>query len=532
MKLPRPPGDKQMIALINPRKGIYSTAGIFAVVSSLGWLLYMHHDRQVMLGFIAFMFLTMLPFMTNVFGALFVRPFDMKAHDRLRQETAAREQKLAVDVLIPVCGEEIEVIRNTLHHAQQLRQANEGGRYQVRVILCDDTRDPQHSALIQEATLQHGVTYVRRPDPGVGKKSGNLNYALRSGATTAPFFTIFDADFCPRTDWLQHLMPYIEQDPRVSIVQTPQHFTTEGINNIQRAAAYNQELYYRIVQRLRERLGLAGCSGSCAVYRRQAINDIGGFPLVECSEDINTGLLTLSAGYRIRYIPLILSQGLSPARLQTFFTQQYRWALGGIELMFTRRLWSLHGLGRKRWLFVFLNSFYVFNVIGALAFPAAVVTGLTLAQGAVNPASWLALVFLCLFSYVLVPFWNTHRAGLFVLPLSFMYSFIHVQVFLDFLIGRKMEWIPSNAQVRRNARFERYLAFLFFYPFLYLSLVIAILANYPQNFGRMYPALLQCLFIFSACLSAFGLDGRFRENLMTLREAIRLRFRLGKNQVS
>ncbi len=127
MKLPRPPGDKQMIALINPRKGIYSTAGIFAVVSSLGWLLYMHHDRQVMLGFIAFMFLTMLPFMTNVFGALFVRPFDMKAHDRLRQETAAREQKLAVDVLIPVCGEEIEVIRNTLHHAQQLRQANEGG---------------------------------------------------------------------------------------------------------------------------------------------------------------------------------------------------------------------------------------------------------------------------------------------------------------------------------------------------------------------------------------------------------------------
>jgi hypothetical protein len=196
--------------------------------------------------------------------------------------------------------------------------------------------------------------------------------------------------------------------------------------------------------------------------------------------------------------------------------------------MFTHRLWSLHGLGRKRWLFVFLNSFYVFNVIGALAFPVAVITGLTLAQGAVNPASWLALVFLCLFSYVLVPLWNTHRAGLFVLPLSFMYSFIHVQVFLDFLMGRKMEWIPSNAQVRRNARFERYLAFLFFYPFGYLSIVIAILATYPQNFGRMYPALLQCLFIFSACLSAFGLDGRFRENLMTLREAIRSRLRPGQ----
>jgi cellulose synthase (UDP-forming) len=318
-------------------------------------------------------------------------------------------------------------------------------------------------------------------------------------------------------------MPYHEEDDRVSIVQTPQHFTTEGINNLQRAAAYNQELYYRIVQRLRERLGLAGCSGSCAVYRRKAIDDIGGFPLVECSEDVNTGLLTLNAGYQIRYVPLILSQGVCPERLQTFFTQQYRWALGGIELVFTQRLWSLKNLGAKRWVFCFLNSFYIFNVIAALAFPAAVVTGLLFAQGAVNPASWLALVFLLLFTYVLLPMWNTHRAGLFVMALSFMYSFVQVQVLYDFLTGRKMGWIPSNAQVRRNARFERYLMFLFFYPFLYLGTVSSILAAYPHQFHRMYPALLQCLLVFGSCLSAFGLDGHFRENLAILAKAVRER---------
>ncbi len=508
-----------MVALANPRKAFYSSSGILVIMASLGWLLHLHQDRPAMLFFIGFMCLTMLPLMTNVFGALFVGRFDMRAHDERRLVAAERKEVIAVDVLVPVCGEDIEIIRNTLRHVGAMRDANAGGRYQVGVLLCDDTRDPALAARIQSIAEAAGCRYLRRPDPGVGKKSGNLNHALRSGASTAPFFTIFDADFCPRSDWLQHLMPYLEEDPGVSIVQTPQHFTTAGINNLQRAAAYQQEIYYRIVQRLRERLGLAGCSGSCAVYRRRAIDDIGGFPLVECSEDVNTGLLTINAGYHIRYVPLVLSQGVCPDRLQTFFTQQYRWALGGIELVFTRRLWSLDQLGAKRWLFCFLNSFYVFNVISALAFPAAVMAGLTLARGVVNPASWLALVFLCLFTYVLLPLWSTRRAGLFILPLSFMYSFVHVQVFCDFLTGRKMEWIPSNARVGRNARFERYLAILFFYPFTYLCVILVILAFHPQHFGNLYPALLQCLLIFSSCLSGFGLDGRFRENISTLGRA-------------
>jgi cellulose synthase (UDP-forming) len=514
-----------MVSLANPRRAFYSSSGILVIMASLGWLLHLHQDRPVMLLFIGFMGLAMLPLMTNVFGALCVGRFDLQAHEERCREFAGKREVVPVDVLIPVCGEDVELIRNTLRHVGAMRDANSGGRYQVSVFLCDDTLDPALAVQVRSITEAAGCRYLRRPDPGAGKKSGNLNHALRCGAVTAPFFTIFDADFCPRADWLQQLMPYLEEDPGVSIVQTPQYFTTEGINNLQRAAAYQQEIYYRIVQRLRERLGLAGCSGSCAVYRRRAIDDIGGFPLVECSEDVNTGLLTLNAGYHIRYVPLVLSQGVCPEKLQTFFTQQYRWALGGIELVFTRRLWSLDKLGVKRWLFCFLNSFYVFNVISALVFPAVVIAGLSLARGAVNPASWLALAALCLFTYVLVPLWNSRRAGLFILPLSFMYSFVHVQVFCDFLTGRKMEWIPSNAQVRRNARFERYLTILFFYPLTYLCAVLGILACHPQNLGRMYPAILQCLLIFGSCLSAFGLDGRFRENLSALGGAVAACFR-------
>ena len=54
------------------------------------------------------------------------------------------------------------------------------------------------------------------------KKAGNLRYAFPR--MTGDFFFIFDADFCPRQDFLSETLPYMEWNPKIAITQLPQFF--------------------------------------------------------------------------------------------------------------------------------------------------------------------------------------------------------------------------------------------------------------------------------------------------------------------
>jgi cellulose synthase (UDP-forming) len=516
--LPYSPNYQQMLSISNPKSLVYGGSGLLCILLAIGWLYSIHKENSVMLFFIGFMIFTMIPILTTTIGSLFVKSFDLKKHFNFIKKL--HSEIIDVDVIVAMCGEDEVITHNTMQYVKKLVDFENYPvfqKYNVNVFICDDTKDEELANINKLNAESLNFNYIRRPNLGEHKKSGNLNYAVLNGFIKAKYFTIFDADFCPREDYLRHLIPYIEADDKISIVQTPQFFTAEGTNNLQKAAAYNQHLYYRIIQKFREKLGLTGCSGSCAVYRKEAIEKIGGFAKVECSEDVNTGLNTINEGYYIKYIPLILSMGVCPDTLQSFFTQQYRWALGGIELIFTKRLWGLKKLGLKKQLtFAFLNMFYVFNVLGVFLYPVLVCVGLWYAQGLVNPLSWMSLVFLYVFSYIIIPMWNNSKTGFFILPLTFMYSFIHVMAFKDFILNKKMEWIPSNAKLQKNKRFENYLRFLLFFPLIYFIIMFTIVLTNIENWNKMLPALMQCTFILVSCIMAFNLDSRGKYNLQTL----------------
>lgn len=98
---------------------------------------------------------------------------------------------------------------------------------------------------VRDLAAQFGFHYNVRPNRGYLKKAGNLQYAL--DRTSGDYIVILDADFCPRPDFLRHLVPY-KDDPAVGIVQSPQYFDSgENLNWIQRTAGATQELSYRWV---------------------------------------------------------------------------------------------------------------------------------------------------------------------------------------------------------------------------------------------------------------------------------------------
>ena len=172
----------------------------------------------------------------------------------------------AVDIFLPICGEPIEVLRNTWIGVFELIQAYPG---LARAYVLDDGPSEEARALAPS----FGFAYIRRPNIRQHKKAGNLNHAF--GLTSGEHIVIFDADFRPRPDFLAETLPYLD-DPAVGIVQTPQFFRVDPRRPGWSARlAPTLEVFYRAVQVSRDRFGSALCVGSNAVYRRAALEPTG-----------------------------------------------------------------------------------------------------------------------------------------------------------------------------------------------------------------------------------------------------------------
>lgn len=91
---------------------------------------------------------------------------------------------------------------------------------------------------------------------------------------------------------------------------------------VEQGGGLTQELFYRVVQTKRDRLGGSVCVGTSALYRRACLANFDGSADIEHSEDIYNGVLSISHGWKVEYAALCLSMGVCPETLQNFFTQQ------------------------------------------------------------------------------------------------------------------------------------------------------------------------------------------------------------------
>jgi cellulose synthase (UDP-forming) len=240
----------------------------------------------------------------------------------------------SVDVFLPTAGEPLEVLCNTYDNVARLEWP---GRLTVYVL--DDAARPE----VRERAEGMGFRYRSRPDRGRLKKAGNLRYGYEQ--SNGDLIAIFDADFSPRPDYLHELVPYFEETD-VGIVQSPQFFdTAKGMQWLQRCAGATQELFYRWIEPARDRAQAAICVGTCALYRRSALQASGGFAQIGHSEDVHTGVNLMKVGYHVRYVPIVVSKGLCPDTLTGFLNQQYRWCTGSMSLLADRHALPASAVG-------------------------------------------------------------------------------------------------------------------------------------------------------------------------------------------
>ena len=367
--------------------------------------------------------------------------FDMDAHHRRVRDWRPRSYP-TLDVFLPVCGEPVEVLRNTWVHVFRLLRAYPG--LATAYVLDDgDSREAQQMA----ETL--GFTYHVRPDRGWMKKAGNLRYGFSQ--SFGEFILILDADFAPRADLPAEILPYFSTDPALGIVQSPQYFHTRGrMSWIERGAGAVQELFYRLVQVSRDRHDGAICVGSCAIYRRAALASNGGPSLIEHSEDVHTGFDLRRAGWGLRYIPVPLATGLCPPDPDSFLTQQYRWCAGSMSLLGSRKFWATKIRLRTRLCYVSGFCYYVHTALFTFATPIVPLVMLLFLPNGVRLVNYVFILPSIIYNTAVFPAWHHCRFGPAALMAKLLYGWAHVFALWDIMRGKRLGWQPTGGSKQKS----------------------------------------------------------------------------------
>ena len=361
------------------------------------------------------------------------------ADHRLRVRTWSPGRYPTVDVFLPSAGEPLDLLANTFRYVAQLDWPAE-----VTVWVLDDSDRPE----LQDLAESHGFSYRTRPNRGFLKKAGNLRFGYEQ--STSDLIVILDADFVPRPDFLHELVPYFD-DSDVGIVQSPQFFDThKKMGWLQRSGGATQETFYRFVQPARDRAGAAICVGTCAIYRRAALQRAGGFAQIGHSEDVHTGVNLMREGFRVQYVPVLVSKGICPDAISGFLSQQYRWCTGSMSLLADKTFHeSRHIGGVQRLCFWAGFLYYISTAVNAFVAPLPALAMMWFLPQWVQPQNSVWLLGALALWFVILPLVMHGRWRFTVLRVQYLYSFAHAVAIFHILTGGTKEWVATGAA---NAR--------------------------------------------------------------------------------
>ncbi|GAA2749639.1 hypothetical protein GCM10009869_06220 [Amnibacterium kyonggiense] len=397
-----------------------------------------------------------------LFDGRFIRQAALE-QDPTRWPLRVAGEPVDVDVFITTYGEDLAVIRRTVQAAVGMH-----GRHRTYVLddgLSDDVRRIARAS---------GAHYFRRPSRDHAK-AGNVNAAL--ARTTGQFFVILDADFVASERFLVETLPFFSRRT-VAFVQTPQAYGNLT-NFISRGAAYMQTVFYKLIQPGRNRFNAAFCVGTNVMFRRSAIEDIGGMYTKSASEDVWTSLELHERGWRSVFLPEILAIGDAPETIAAYAKQQLRWATGGFEILLTH---NPFGFRRRLTLDQRLQYFatathYLTGIATALLLlvpPLEIFLDLRPMTLGITPLTW-ALYYAGFYGLQIgLAFYAVGSFRIETLLLSACSFPIYLKAISNVITGRKTTWSVTGAKGKSSSPFNYIVPQMLTFLFLALTSVVGV----------------------------------------------------------
>ncbi|HKK78015.1 MAG TPA: glycosyltransferase, partial [Phaeodactylibacter sp.] len=246
-------------------------------------------------------------------------------------------------------------------------------RYEIHILddSTDETVDITRRKVEEYRAKGYRIEQIRRADRK-GFKAGALRYGMQKAK--GEFLAIFDADFLPRPDFLKATIPYF-QDQKVGVVQTRWEHINQDYSLITKLQALQLNVHFTV-----EQVGrmsgdyMLQFNGTAGVWRRETIDDAGGWEADTLTEDLDLSIRAQLNGWKIYYREEVGSPAELPAEMNSFKSQQFRWMKGGAEtakkmlptvwksdLSFSKKFHTtVHLLASTIFVFVFITG--VFSV--------------------------------------------------------------------------------------------------------------------------------------------------------------------------
>lgn len=228
-----------------------------------------------------------------------------------------------VDVLICTYNEPIDLLLLTIIGAMDLDYPKE----LLNIYVCDDG----HRDELRKLTENLNIHYITR-EKNEFAKAGNINNALKY--IDGDLFLVLDADMVPKREYLQKTVGQFK-DPKLAFVQAPQTYYNEDVYQYNTLYKFfnEQDFFMRCIEPARNSKGAVLHIGTNALFRKEYVDAVGGYPTISITEDMALGLQLQANGYTSTYINEPLAVGLSALNLEDLVKQRDRWCRGNLQVL-------------------------------------------------------------------------------------------------------------------------------------------------------------------------------------------------------
>ena len=286
------------------------------------------------------------------------------------EELDSTEELPFVTVQLPIYNEQY-VLNRLVDNICNLDYPKD--RFEIHILddSNDDTLDLAKAKVEEYRAKGYNIRHITREDRK-GYKAGALKDGMKF--VKGEFIAIFDADFLPKPDFLMNTIPHFK-DKNVGIVQTRWGHINQNYSLLTELQAFQLNVHFTVEQLGRQKANyLLQFNGTAGVWRRQTIDEAGGWEADTLTEDLDLSYRAQLKGWKIVYLEDILSPAELPSEMHGLKSQQFRWMKGGAEtavkilpsiwkshLGFQQKLHATgHLMGSSVFIFVFLLG--VFSV--------------------------------------------------------------------------------------------------------------------------------------------------------------------------
>jgi cellulose synthase/poly-beta-1,6-N-acetylglucosamine synthase-like glycosyltransferase len=232
-----------------------------------------------------------------------------------------------VTVQLPLYNE-YYVVRRLLNAVAKLDYPHE--KLQIQVL--DDSTDETRAVVSAECERLRAqgldIVHIHRTDR-TGFKAGALENGLETA--TGEFIFILDADFVPQPEVLHQSIHYFT-DEKIGMVQMRWGHLNRNHSMLTRIQAMFLDGHLLLEQTARCRSGrFFNFNGTAGIWRRQAIDDAGGWQHDTLTEDLDLSYRSQLAGWKFEFLPDIVIPAELPPDMSGFKSQQHRWTKGSIQ---------------------------------------------------------------------------------------------------------------------------------------------------------------------------------------------------------